>query len=131
VVLTSGVLPIIYPIIKLESKIRELALLGDPVHVLTGPYYGKEKPSLPGADEAHQIPAGYWKVVVRNQPDFMVTAFIFSQNTMRKADYCHSTYILDVVERKTGLQILPDIKSYKPDDSLCSAHEPSYFECGC
>ena len=54
------------PWADLEDKIRALAKTQD-VYVITGTLYGREMPKLPGADEPHKIPSGYFKVILVQQ----------------------------------------------------------------
>jgi len=47
-----------------DKAIRDYVLReNQPAYVLTGTEYMLETPSLPGADEPHAIPSGYWKFV--------------------------------------------------------------------
>ena len=49
----------------LERAVRDLAWSTGAagVFVATGPLYERPMPPLPGADESHVVPSGYWKVV--------------------------------------------------------------------
>lgn len=52
----------------LETEVREYDRAGYTVHIITGPYYelGDEEPEkMPSADEDHETPAGYWKIIVQ------------------------------------------------------------------
>ncbi len=43
-------------------------------------------PMLPGADEPHKIPSGYWNIIIKpskNLADIKTAAFIFNQDTPR------------------------------------------------
>ena len=56
------------------------------VYVMTGPLYERQMPALPGADETHRVPSGYWKIVaIQNGNGIRAAAFIFDQNTPRGA----------------------------------------------
>ena len=48
------------PWVRIETAARNLARQ-NAIYVMTGPLYEREMPDLPGADEAHQVPSGYWK----------------------------------------------------------------------
>ena len=81
-----------YPWKKLEKKVRNFAMARNTVYVLTGPLYEKDMPKLPGADENHKIPSGYWKIIIyqdnSNDPNTLRTpAFIFPQDTPKGAKY--------------------------------------------
>lgn len=65
----------------------------------------KELPrQLPSADESHQIPSHYWKVVaVQGWPTIRIAAFIMPQTAKRSANICSFSVPLASVERATGL----------------------------
>ena len=78
----------------------------DAVYVMTGPLYDRIMPPMPEADESHIVPSGYWKIIAtQGDGDIKVAAFLFEQETERRADYCADSFVTSVrnVERKTGL----------------------------
>ena len=75
------------------------------VHVLTGPLFERLMRPMPGADERHRVPSGYWKVVVTL--DGRMTAFIFDQDTPRAANYCGMRRSLDELELRARLRLFP------------------------
>ncbi len=76
----------------------------DGVFGLTGPLYDRRMPSLSRADERHQVPSGYWKILaIREGSITTVAAFIFEQETPRHAKYCAYLTTVDEVERRSGL----------------------------
>lgn len=91
---------------RLEA--RETKLAKDKnvaVYVLTGPLFEVLMTPLPGADERHRVPSGYWKVVMTG--DGRMTAFIFGQDTPRNANYCTKRTTLNEVELRARLNLLP------------------------
>lgn len=91
---------------RLEAQERVLARAKrTAVYVLTGPLFERLMPPLPGADERHRVPSGYWKVVAT--ADGQLTAFAFEQETPRGADYCASRLSLDEVELRARLRLFP------------------------
>lgn len=87
----------------LEEAVRELAR-EDTVHVMTGPLFEREMPDLPDADDPHEVPSGFWKIVVWDDRDGpQVVAFLLDQRISRDADYCERRVPVDVVETRTGL----------------------------
>ena len=92
---------------KLEAAVRAFVREGNTVWVLTGPYYEEAPAPLPGADERHMIPAGYWKIVAmgnREQPaSLRAVAFVFNQDTPRSALFTDHIETIDEVEQRTGL----------------------------
>ena len=92
----------------LEDAVRELAKKPEinAVYVMTGPLYERNMPPMPGADESHIVPSGYWKIIAtQGDGDIKIAAFLFEQETERNADYCADRFVTSVrnVERKTGL----------------------------
>ena len=84
---------------------------GHIVYVITGPLYEKEMPKLPGADEEHRIPSGYFKIIIHqaqgNDPKTLQTAaFIFPQDTPGHAPLAGFLVTIDEVERRSGLDFL-------------------------
>lgn len=75
------------------------------VHVLTGPLFERLMQPMPGADERHRVPSGYWKVVTTS--DGRMTAFVFDQATPRDADHCAMRRTLDEVELRARLRLFP------------------------
>jgi endonuclease G len=66
---------------QLEDRERALAArLDGPVYVLAGTLFERPMPKLPGADELHAIPSGFWKVVYARRGDgWCRDAFLFDQ----------------------------------------------------
>jgi endonuclease G len=97
---------------RLERRERDLALSGAIVHVLTGPLFERDMAPLPGADESHVVPSGYWKVVVVGDE---AAAFIFDQSTPRDASICDHAADLGEVQTRTGLTLFPGrIRQFSP-----------------
>lgn len=94
----------------LEDKVRNFAETHD-IYALTGPVYMRAMPSLPGADESHQIPSGYWKILsVEDASGLKIAAFFFDQDTERGANYCRGLTTVDDIEQKSGLDFFPDLE---------------------
>lgn len=95
------------PWANLESAVRDAAHEAGQVYVVTGPTYedDHEQLELPGADETHAVPTGYFKVVAENNG--RITSFRFDQDADRQMDYCDGIVELDDVETVTGLDLFP------------------------
>ena len=95
------------PWLRLEAAVRTLARAAPgAVHVMTGPLYEREMPPLPGADESHRVPSGYWKIVATETADAIkIAAFAFDQETPRRAGFCEERFVTSVrtIESRTGL----------------------------
>lgn len=94
--------------VKLESAERNLAQSAgvDAVYVMSGTLYEHNTERLPEADEVHMVPSGYWKIVATETDGRIETAaFIFEQDTERRADLCNPDFITSVrtIEERTGL----------------------------
>ncbi len=105
---------------KLEEKVRDLARAGDVVYVMTGPLYERDMPKLPGADEPHLIPSGYWKIIVI-QPDkdinsIRTASFIFDQETPRNDAVIDHLCAINDIETKTGLDFLRTLPDEKEEE---------------
>lgn len=97
----------------LEAQERSLATRAtDPevLYVLTGPLYERVLQALPmpRGSERHRVPSGYWKIIATE--DGRMSAFIFSQETPRSANYCDMRVSLDEVELRTNLTIFPRLR---------------------
>lgn len=97
---------------KLEEKERGLAKAGDIVYVMTGPLYEKDMPVLPGADEPHRVPSGYWKIIVipgKSVNSLEVAAFMFNQDTTRNDKVIDHISTINEIERRSGLDFLREL----------------------
>ena len=102
------------PWVDLESAVRTYVRTGQDVYVVTGPLYEWTFASLPGADESHTIPSGYFKVVITDDNGWVeASAFIMEQNATRSASHCGFEVTVDEVEARSGLNIMPSLPSNK------------------
>lgn len=103
------------PWVRLETAVRNLARTGEDVYVVTGPLYEYFFANLPGANESHTVPSGYYKVVftISNSGFVDASAFIFEQNTSRSTNFCSKEVTVNQVESRSGLNIMPQLASYK------------------
>lgn len=63
----------------LEDAVRDVAKGGtyDGVYVMKGPAYERPMAAMPGADEVHLVPSGYWKIVAVEDRDGVRAAGFF------------------------------------------------------
>tara|TARA_R110001606_G_C15400259_1_gene652790 strand:- start:7621 stop:8385 length:765 start_codon:yes stop_codon:yes gene_type:complete len=102
------------PWVDLETAVRNIVAGGQDVYVVTGPLYEWTFGTLPGADETHTIPSGYFKVVITDVNGWVeASAFIMEQNANRADDFCSTEVTVDEVESRSGLNIMPSLASYK------------------
>jgi len=71
---------------NLEAAVRDASSYRKSLFVITGPLFHKSMPSLPDADESHQVPAGYFKVIYDMAGNS--TNFVMQQDAKRKDDFC-------------------------------------------
>lgn len=101
---------------KLEAAEIRLAQRHDvaAVFVVTGTLYERPAGTLPAADEPHDIPSGYWKVVAVESPSGMVAAgFLMHQNTPRSANYCAHNVLIQEVEVRSRLDLFPQLSGLR------------------
>ncbi len=102
------------PWVDLESAVRDYVRTGQDVYVVSGPLYEWYFATLPGADETHTVPSGYFKVVITVVNGWVeASAFVMEQNASRSDDFCASEVTVDQVEARTGLNIMPNLPSSK------------------
>ena len=91
---------------RLEARENDLARSANvAVYVLTGPLFERILPPLPGADERHRVPSGYWKVVATQ--DGRMAAFIMDTAAARSLDHCAARVALEEVELRSRLGLFP------------------------
>lgn len=105
------------PWVRLETAVRDAAYAMREVYVVTGPICDRDADSmqLPGADESHSVPTGYFKVVADSRG--RLTAFLFDQDTPRGMNHCDGIVTLQSVEMASGLDLFPREPSW-PDGGL-------------
>lgn len=93
--------------VRVENAVRALVRSEGDTYVVTGPLYedDQEQMTMPGADEPHRVPTGYFKIVLHDRGG--ITAFVFDQDVPRNYDQCTAIVPLEEVEARSGLDILP------------------------
>jgi len=95
--------------LDLENAERELTWRRGEVWVLVGTLYEKDEDPLPSADEPHKVPSGYWKVV--SLKNGRMVGFIFDQELDRDANHCDQVQPVQEIERRSGLDLFPNVSS--------------------
>lgn len=90
----------------LEDAIRGAATYEHPLYVITGPTFDKPMPSMPGADEPHKVPSGYFKIVYDKSGG---VAFWMGQDSSRKDAFCSKQVPMDRAAEKVQYD-LPSLK---------------------
>jgi len=111
------------PFLKGESAIRVLARKEGDVYVITGTLYEHSMPSLPHSHLSHEVPSGYWKIVVLSKGDQPnIATFVFDQGMPRSIQLCQSKTTLHALQQRLSFNPLPAVSSYSetlPADMGC------------
>ncbi len=79
---------------------------------MAGPLYERQMPALPGADEPHRVPSGYWKIVaIQDSSHHQRHRVHLRPRHARSANMCDHVETVDAVEQRAGLDFfraLPD-----------------------
>ena len=114
---------------KLEKAVRELALSGIVVWVMTGPLFEWSMAKLPSTEKMHEIPSAYWKIVsVQESESIRSAAFYFYQDTPKRADYCDHEKPINFIEKKSRFDFFSD---YAEEEILERSQETILEEIGC
>ena len=86
---------------------------GNEVFVTTGPLYERFRDPLPGADELHRVPSGFWKIVLVMGDEVQAAAFIFDQED--RGDIQQRLVAIDELERRSGFDFLSELPDAAED----------------
>lgn len=86
----------------LEDAVRRAVSYRKPLYVFTGPIFGETDRVLPKADEEHQFPTAYFKIIYNKAGQAAV--FIMTQETERNANYCNQNSNFDELKNLTSLE---------------------------
>jgi endonuclease G len=89
----------------LEQAERDIVCAGNVLWVMTGPLFdGAPSDLLPNADEQHQVPTGFWKILAtRSETPLWTAAFVFEQGTPRDDPVEDHLTSIDNLEQRSGL----------------------------
>ena len=85
---------------ELEDYVRDQVRQHGEVYVITGTAYHQQMPQLPGADERHTVPSGFWKVMTAKG---RTEAYFFEQGAQLETNFGMGKIDLFELERLTGL----------------------------
>ena len=94
----------------LEMAVREASTYKNPLYVITGPTYTGEIRQMPKADESHDVPDGYFKIVYDKKGN--ASFFHMSQTDNHDGLYCSKTTTLADITKNTN-SIFPTFNSSK------------------
>ena len=118
---------------RLEGKVRKLAREPDveAVFVVTGLLFEKEMPELPQADEEHEIPSGYFKIVALKKKQILQLAgFIVTQETSGRESHCDHRARVSEIEERSGLDFFMDLPD-AAEEKIESQPGKLYSRLGC
>ncbi|OEE65838.1 DNA/RNA endonuclease [Enterovibrio norvegicus FF-33] len=90
----------------LEQAIRDGVSYGESLFVINGSLYEKPMDDMPKANEDHEIPSAFYKVVYDERGN--AAAFIMEQDTKRTTRYCDKQVSLQELKTRVGYS-LPEI----------------------
>jgi endonuclease G len=114
---------------QIEDAEREIVCEGRVLWVLTGPsYLGVPHDPLPGANEPHEVPTGFWKILALPDDDsgLILAAFLFDQDTPSGDDPEDHLVSVATVQSMTGLDFfreLPSSEETALEDAVFTAGE--------
>jgi endonuclease G len=88
---------------NLESAARGAVKFRDSLFVITGTIYGDNALELPKADEPHEIPTAYFKVIYNQKGE--AASFLMEQSTPKNADYCSKQQPLSIIKAKVKFEL--------------------------
>jgi len=97
--------------LKIETRERQLVRQHDDVWVICGGLYEKNVGSIEDDDGNQPIPSACWKVIAIKSGGLKMAAFIMPQQIERKADPAQFQVAVAEVEKRTGLNLFPRLKS--------------------
>lgn len=90
----------------LEQEERKLVLQeSTALFVITGPLYEREMEKLPGADEEHEVPSGYFKVLVHSRDGSLQSGALVVEQSDGDDSFCAHEVTIDEVERRAGMNL--------------------------
>jgi endonuclease G len=104
---------------QLEDAVRSASSYKKSLFVITGPLFNSEMPQLPGSDESHQVPAGYFKVIYDHKGDS--ASFVMQQSAQRGDDFCTKRLQMSEVDQLVGFN-LPSLKDSDSTFKLLGCH---------
>ncbi len=87
----------------LEEVIRNASGYRSSLYVITGPTYEGQQRSMPKADEPHDVPDGYFKIVYNVKGE--AAGFWMPQGAERKANYCDFNTALIEIQAKVDFTL--------------------------
>ena len=97
----------------LEDRVRALTIEHCEVFVMCGTLYDVDSELLPEADEDHDVPGAFWKVVIadpKGEP-LKVAAFIMNQTATTADDFEDTQTTISEVQARSGFVLFPKMNA--------------------
>ncbi len=88
----------------LEDDVRKLVVKHRTVWVMCGTLYDIDAEELPSADEPHEVPGAFWKVILAKPvgEPLKVAAFIINQEAKRTDKYADALTTIKAIQDRKG-----------------------------
>lgn len=93
---------------NLEDAVRGAVEFRKSLFVITGTIYNNNALELPNANEAHEIPTEYFKIIYNLKGE--AASFLMEQSTPKTTNYCTKQKAISAIQAKVGFQ-LPELSN--------------------
>ncbi len=95
----------------LEDDVRKLVVKHRTVWVMCGTLYDIDAEELPSADEPHEVPGAFWKVILAKPvgEPLKVAAFIINQEAKRTDKYADALTTIKAIQDRNELILFPKL----------------------
>ena len=87
----------------LEIAVRDAVEYSKPLYVITGAIYNNNNLKLPNANEDHEIPTEYFKIIYNLKGES--ASFLMEQSTPKTTNYCTKQKAISAIQAKIGFQL--------------------------
>jgi len=83
---------------RLEDAVRSAVQFRKSLYVITGTIYNNNTLELPNANETHEIPTEYFKIIYNLKGE--AASFLMEQSTPKTVDYCTKQKLISEIATK-------------------------------
>ncbi|MDK1024083.1 MAG: DNA/RNA non-specific endonuclease [Gammaproteobacteria bacterium] len=88
---------------NLEDAVRSAVEFRKSLFVVTGTIYDNNTLKLPNANEDHEIPTGYFKIIYNLEGE--AASFLMEQSTPRNTNFCSKQQAISAIKAKVGFEL--------------------------
>jgi len=88
---------------NLEDAVRAAVKFRESLFVITGTIYNNNALELPNANEAHEIPTEYFKIIYNLKGE--AASFLMEQSTPKNTDYCSKLKNISTIKTKVSFEL--------------------------